>query len=564
MRLLPPVAVLVALTALGAPAAAPGEVRLAQIGTFRMPVHVTAPPQDPDRLYVVEKGGVIRVMSGGQWSTFADLSARVDAEDEERGLLSLAFPPDHAQTRRLYVYLTAPGGDVVIARMRAASPERADPGSYEELLRVPHDRSSSHNGGSLVFGPDGMLYAGLGDGGGGGGDPAANGQNLTRSSPGADANEDPRLGKLLRLDVSPDRGYAQPPDNPFPAPARDVWALGLRNPWRFSFDRATGDLVIGDVGQDRLEEVDLVSGPAAGRGANFGWNRYEGTEPYVMTPTGPGCCTAPVMTYGHTADRGRSIVGGFVVRDPGVPELAGRYLYGDTYAPDVRSVRLSATGATEDAPTGLRVESLVSFGEDACGRVHLVSIAGPVLRLTGAGGGACVRPGMPGSPPAGAPEPRGLTVRVARDQRVLRKGRVALRVRCARQCDVRIRGDFIVRRGGRTEPRPRPLRTRFCARRSSPASRWRCRSPSASARGWPSRGRCAGAGGSPCGCASGRPASRPGTSACASAAERRRRPRARPGAQTAARVRSPAALPARWRRRNCTWSARAWACPGST
>jgi glucose/arabinose dehydrogenase len=258
------VAVLAAALAVAVlPAAAQAQVRLVPVGTFASPMYVPAPPGDAHRVFVVERGGTVRVVRDGVVLPGAFLDLGALPVDGERGLLSMAFPPDYATSGLFYVDFTAPGtGALTIQERRRdpANPDRADPAFARTLITIPRDQQSNHNGGQLQFGPNGMLHASTGDDGSGG-DPAGNGQNLTSNMPavvGA-VNHDPRLGKLLRLDPA----TGPPATNPFPAPARDVWAYGLRNPWRFSFDRATGDLVIGDVGQNAFEEIDVARAAGA-------------------------------------------------------------------------------------------------------------------------------------------------------------------------------------------------------------------------------------------------------------------------------------------------------------
>ncbi len=434
-------------TALGAtllPSPAAAAVRLVQVGTASQPTALSATPQDPTRLYVAQQDGVIKVLRAGQSTTFLDISARMTAADGglgERGLLGLAFAPDFATSGRLYVYFTARGTNALtIARYTASSPDRADEATFEALLSIPHDRQSNHNGGQLQFGPDGMLYAATGDGGSGG-DPSGNGQGLT-SAPTvvAGVNHDARLGKLLRLDVSSVKGYTQPAGNPFPAPARDVWAYGLRNPFRFSFDRQTGDLTIGDVGQDAYEEIDVVAG--TGRARNFGWNRYEGAHTYpggnpVSSASG---FTFPALEQSH-ADGWCSITGGYVVRDPALGDLLGRYVYTDFCKGELRSARSAGGGTlTGDAPVpGVpAVQRVSTFGEDASGRVYLASLTGPVYRLEAvAGSGGVLAPEADRTAPA-------VSLTRTRTQHPLRTGRVTVNPRCSEACELRVKGRIFV------------------------------------------------------------------------------------------------------------------------
>ena len=438
---------------LAGPAAADAApLSLVSVGSFSQPTFVTAVPSDPSRLYVVERSGLVKVLRDGATSTFVDLRPFV-VTDGERGLLSIAFAPDFATSRRLYAYYTgkAPGvGDLTIVRLIASDGDSA-PATPEVLLTVPHSRMSNHNGGQLQFGPDGLLYAGTGDGGGGG-DPARNGQNLDSSSPAVidGVNRHPLLGKLLRLDVSPVTGYAIPPANAFgpPSKAPEIFAYGLRNPYRFSFDAATGDLLIGDVGQSDREEVDvLAAGSAAG--TNFGWPVWEGT-------LGEGSregFTFPALEYTHAA--GCSVTGGYVVRDPQVPELAGQYVYGDYCSGRLRAAWMNAAGSTGDRDLGLtslEPKSLISFGEDACGRLHIATQDGTVQRLV-SGGGECSSPRVPGAVPPrpSAPVPAAqrrvptLSVRAFGTQRAA-AGRVRLTLSCDIVCDVRATGHLLLGR----------------------------------------------------------------------------------------------------------------------
>ncbi len=360
----------------GARAAASGGVRLAAVGTFDTPVYVTAPPADRRRIFVVEQGGTIRVVRGGTRVArpFLDIRSRVIAGGEQ-GLLSVAFAPDYARTRRFYVDYTDRSGvqRVVEYRRSASSADRADASSARLVLRYdPFE--SNHNGGLVTFGPDGLLYIGTGDGGG------ADDQHGVRGN----AQDLGRLeGKLLRIDPrrSGSRPYRVPSSNPFVgrAGARpEIYSYGLRNPWRFSFDRSTGDLTIGDVGQGAIEEIDFASKGEA-RGANYGWRPFEGRR-RNFEEQAPGA-VQPVLELTHD-DGNCSVTGGYVVRDPQLSSLTGRYVYGDFCRGELRSARLSAGSASGDRSLGLKtVDQLSSFGEDALGRVYVVSLAGPVYRL---------------------------------------------------------------------------------------------------------------------------------------------------------------------------------------
>jgi glucose/arabinose dehydrogenase len=355
-----------------APAAAARSARLKRIGTFSSPVYVTSPPADKHRLFVVEQAGRIRVVKDGHKlsAPFLDISSQV-LSGGERGLLSMAFAPDYKSSGRFYVYFTDHGGDIHIQEFRRASANRAARGSVRNLLTIEHSEFGNHNGGQLQFGPDKRLYAGVGDGGSAG-DPHNHGQSV-----GID------LGKLLRIDPRK-RSGGRPfgvKGNPFVGrrgARAEIWAYGLRNPWRFSFDRATGDLVIGDVGQDAVEEVDFAR-RGKGKGANYGWNVFEGNRRY-RSGSAPRA-VRPRVT--HTHDKGYcSITGGYVVRDRALGSLYGRYLYGDLCVATLRSVKLGRNGgAGGDRATKLSVRNLVSLGEDARGRVYTVSIDGAVSRV---------------------------------------------------------------------------------------------------------------------------------------------------------------------------------------
>jgi glucose/arabinose dehydrogenase len=346
-------------------------VRLQRIGTFDSPVHLTSPPGDRRRIFVVEQGGLIRVLVGGKPRSrpFLDLRRQVDSGGE-RGLLSMAFAPDYAASGRFYVYFTDTDGDIRIVEYRRRSAELADPGSARLVLLQRHP-VFNHNGGLLLFGPDGHLYTGLGDGGGGGDQhgPRGNGQNLGTL-----------LGKILRIDPRPSGGrpYTIPPSNPFVrrAGARgEIWAYGLRNPWRFAFAPASGALVIADVGQNEVEEVTAVRGG----GANLGWRVFEGRQRYTPGESAPGAIPPTIERFHR--DGNCSITGGLVVRDPGLPALLGRYVWGDYCTGRVESARVSGTKLAGARRTGLQVDSLSSFGEDGRRRAYALSLEGPVYRL---------------------------------------------------------------------------------------------------------------------------------------------------------------------------------------
>ena len=347
-------------------------IRLLRVGSFDQPTYLAAPPGDRSRRFVVEREGRIVLLRNGRRTTFLDVASRVETGGES-GLLSMAFHPRYRDNRRYFVYYVANDGALTIYQFRAnAAGNRTRPGSGRLVLRVPHPRFN-HKGGQLQFGHDGMLYAGFGDGGGGG-DPDRNAQDLGEL-----------LGKIVRIDPKPGGGYRVPRDNPFVGRAGatdEIFAYGLRNPYRFSFDRATGALTIGDVGQDEVEEIDyLPAAPGARRprgGANLGWSIFEGNRRY-RSGTAPGH-VPPVIERTH--DQGNcSITGGYILRNPAYGTLRGSYVYGDLCDPALRVARLRAGGAGGDRELGPDVPQLVSFGEDARGRVYAVSLEGGVYRL---------------------------------------------------------------------------------------------------------------------------------------------------------------------------------------
>jgi glucose/arabinose dehydrogenase len=350
-------------------------VKLAKVGTFAQPTFLTSPPRDTRRRFVTERAGRIRIVQGSKTleRPFLDIARRVQTGGES-GLLSMAFAPDFARSRRYYVYYVDNAGFLVVDGFRASAktPNRTQRGSRRNVIREPHSRGN-HKGGQIQFGRDGKLYVGFGDGGGSG-DPDGNGQGLSR-----------RLGKLLRISPRPGGGYRIPRDNPFVDRAGalgEIFAYGLRNPYRFSFDRITGDLTVGDVGQDEREEIDFVPAvPRVGRprgGVNFGWSSFEGSRRYSPGPA-PGHLP-PVLERAH-AEGSCSITGGYVIRDRSLGSLYGAYVYGDLCDSRLRVARLRRGGARGDRALGPRVSTLVSFGEDGRGRVHALSLQGGVFRL---------------------------------------------------------------------------------------------------------------------------------------------------------------------------------------
>jgi glucose/arabinose dehydrogenase len=347
--------------------AAVSDLKRRRVGTFSQPTYVTAPPGDRRRLFVVEQEGTIRVVHRGRKKDrpYLDIRDRVQAGGE-RGLLSMAFAPNYRKNRRFYVYYTDNAGDIRVVEFKGRR-NRARKSSARLVFEQDHSTYGNHNGGQLQFGPDGFLYIGTGDGGGGG-DPFRSGQDLGSN-----------LGKILRINP---RGKPRiPRSNPFRGrsgarPA--VYSYGLRNPWRFSFDRRTGDLVIADVGQNEWEEVDFVR-HGRGRGANFGWSAFEGNHDY-NGGSAPGH-VPPVIEHSHGGDGFCSITGGYVLRHRSYGNLRGTYVYGDLCEGIVRGARLGPGSATGRRRFSAQVSSLSSFGEDARGRVYAASLDGPVYRL---------------------------------------------------------------------------------------------------------------------------------------------------------------------------------------
>ncbi len=343
------------------------------------PLLVTAPPRDISRIFIVEQTGTIRIMKWGALlpAPFLDIHTQITSGGE-RGLLGLAFHPNYAINGRFFVDYTDLSGNTVVSQYQvSADPDVADP-TETALLHVTQP-FANHNGGHLAFGPDGYLYIGLGDGGSEG-DPQGNGQNINTL-----------LAKLLRIDVDGAAPYANPATNPFfgaTAGLDEIWAYGLRNPWRFSFDRTAGDLYIGDVGQDRFEEIDFQPVGSSG-GQNYGWNVVEGNG--HCYPSGSSCdqtgMTLPILDYDHS--QGCAVTGGYVYRGCAMPDLRGTYFYGDFCSAFIRSLRVVGGAATqlqdhttELAPGGgLAISSLSSFGEDARGELYICDIGGEVFKI---------------------------------------------------------------------------------------------------------------------------------------------------------------------------------------
>lgn len=337
-------------------------VGLKQIGNFDSPVYIAGAPGFPELLFVVEQGGTVRVLRDGKRvpGAFLDIRGLVSFEGE-RGLLSIAFPPDYRNSRRFYVYYTDRAGNIRIDEFKRKSATRAARGSRRAVVQIPHPVNANHNGGQLQF-LGNFLYFGTGDGGSGG-DPPNNAQN--RNS---------LLGKLLRID--PRRTGAKP----------EIYSYGLRNPFRFSFDTVTAAqprIAIADVGQDEFEELDYTP-VAAAQGANFGWDALEGFAPYEGANSGtqdPGGTVKPIFAYSHSRGGSCTIIGGYVVGDRRLPGLYKRYVYADLCEGELRSLVPHLRRASNEHKLGLSVETPSSFGEDTQGRVYVASLEGPVYRL---------------------------------------------------------------------------------------------------------------------------------------------------------------------------------------
>lgn len=352
-------------------ASASASLRAVQIARFDSPVEIRSAPGYPHLMFVVEQQGRIMVLRRGRKLTrpFLDISGRVQDDGGEQGLLSMAFPPNYRKSGRFYVYYNDNAGNIRVAEYRRARPVRARPGSARLVIRIRHPFNSNHNGGRLGF-LGRNLYFGTGDGGGGG-DEAGNAQN--RNS---------LLGKLIRINPLPKggRSYSVPPRNPFVRrPGRDeIFAYGLRNPFRWSFDTSSSRrkvrIAIGDVGQDAYEEINYLNLSRA-RGGNFGWNRWEGFTPYDSG--GPGTIK-PSLVLPHPPNC--SVIGGLVVRDQRLPSLRGRYIFTDFCDGRIRSFK-PHLGRAAGRPTGLRISGVTSFGESADGTLYVSSLYGGIYRI---------------------------------------------------------------------------------------------------------------------------------------------------------------------------------------
>jgi glucose/arabinose dehydrogenase len=339
---------------------------------FVHPTNIVAPDDGSGRIFVTQQPGVISVIRDGAVSPTPalDIRSRVGSAGNEQGLLGMAFPPHFAEKQYAYIYFTDPSGTSRFFRIHisAKDPDAFDPAAMQEILTVAQPYAN-HNGGQLAFGPDGYLYIGLGDGGSGG-DPGNRGQSLATL-----------LGKILRIDVesTPDAtGYAIPAGNPFagtPGARPEIWLYGLRNPWRFSFDTGSGDLWIGDVGQDKWEEIDRVSADSTG-GLNFGWSQHEGTHLFKAKKILPGFAW-PVVEYPHP--EGESVTGGFVYRGSAYPDMRGVYVFGDFVKGQVWT--LSSDTGTWVRRLALQTTYQIStFGTDGAGELWLADWSGGTIQ----------------------------------------------------------------------------------------------------------------------------------------------------------------------------------------
>ncbi|HEU4707448.1 MAG TPA: PQQ-dependent sugar dehydrogenase [Solirubrobacterales bacterium] len=366
--------VLLALLALPAAAQA---LTVQPVGNFEEPIYLASDPGNAERLFVVERKGTILQIEDETLKPFADLRSVVSCCEGERGLLSMAPAPDFDLSGRFYVDYTGrkEPGEIHVAEMVASGDTAPLSSLHDAIAPIPHSEHNNHNGGQLQFGPEGNLFVSTGDGGGEN-DGLENAQDQTSL-----------LGKILRFAPSP--GALATPT---------VWSLGLRNPFRFSFDRLTGDLWVGDVGEGAREEVDRAAAAGLGQGANYGWSCMEGqlAGPASSAPeclANAGKFVPPVFEYPHTgaapgAAHGCAIIGGYVARGPGMGDLEGRYLYGDHCTGEIRSFLPSSPFVT-DRYEGIQIGELDSFGQDSCGRLYAISGSGPIYRLLGSESGSC-------------------------------------------------------------------------------------------------------------------------------------------------------------------------------
>jgi hypothetical protein len=416
-----------------------------QVGNFDEPIYLTSDPGNPERLFIVERQGTILLLENGELKPFADVRSAVSCCEGERGLLSIALAPDFDSSGRFYLDYTGKKepGEIHVAEMVAGGSSAASSTLRDVITPIPHPGESNHNGGQLQFGPEGALFISTGDGGGG------NDQHHNAQDMGSE------LGKILR--VTPTPGVVSTPT---------IWSLGLRNPFRFSFDQLSGDLWIGDVGQSAREEVDFAAAPGLGQNANYGWNCFEGTIPGAGDDEGcedapADAFTPPVFEYTHsrvgsTGADACAIIGGYVARGPSMGDVYGRYLYGDHCEGDIRSFSPVAPALT-DRFEGVHIDNLNSFGQDSCGRLYAISGDGPVYRLVGPEGSGSCNPSAPQYKPA--PSPSYIAIRTV--SRKVKRHRRGLITTWVTPCPGR-RGDPVTLWRGR-----RRLGTRYLDRACS-------------------------------------------------------------------------------------------------
>jgi Glucose / Sorbosone dehydrogenase len=420
---------------------------LEQVGDFDQPIYVTSDPGDADRLLVAEREGTIQLVEdGGPPTEFADISGLVDCEGScqgERGLMSIAVSPSFGGDGEVFAfYANDLDGALHVVELVSSDPGHDEASFERDVLTIPHPGQINHNGGQLQFGPEGELFVSTGDGGG------QNSVLQKAQDPG-----DP-LGKILRVD----------PDS---TDEFDVWSLGLRNPFRFSFDRVTSAMVIGDVGQGAREEIDFAPSPlsgvvAGGENDNYGWNCREGLLPGPATE--PECATLPasafvdpVFEYSQSPDPDLggercAVVGGYVVRDFGLGPLYGSYVYTDFCSGVIRGLRLPAGGggaASGDCSLGLKVDSPVSFGEDAAGQIYVVEQGGPVYRVEGQPPANCPVPLSQPQPPLAKPDLGPTFIGIKAQRRRVERGKTAVLTVFVSPCQDR-KGDVVaLHRNGR-------------------------------------------------------------------------------------------------------------------
>jgi Glucose / Sorbosone dehydrogenase len=413
-------ALLLTVAALALPAGAHAAVSLHKVGDFNSPIFLAAAPGDASRLYVVERAGTVQVVRNGVKQATPFLSLGGVDTNGERGLLSIAFPPNFQTSHLFYAYFNNTAGDIEVDELRAIDGDHQDPAYRHTVIVIPHPGATNHNGGTAMFGRDGHLYLAPGDGGTGG----ANAHDMNVL-----------LGKVLRIDPTPGGGYTIPAGNPFVGVAgRDeIWSYGLRNPFRFTIDPANGDLMIGDVGEGTTEEVDWApAGQGGGRGADFGWNTCEGS--FTTGSSTTPCTTGALPVIDQAADDGwHSIVAGYVVRDLSLPSLLGRFLYGDVSLGKIYSARLAQPMATDNQFL-IDLPSVVAFALGGNGCTYAASLNGPVYRLVEGAGVCALPPAGAGTQDKTAPKVR---TKTKRRQRVLHNGGVIGYARCpAEACRV--------------------------------------------------------------------------------------------------------------------------------